>query len=204
MDNSDSILNDVSITRKVTDDKHIPAKVPQNSRKGEFLNSGKNSKDWRKKKIQGERISMRKGTAVVSWYAWEMQQDWKPHTQPIHLVEKQKLTQHCKTIILQWKKRRKSRNRKYSWKGWVQISALKSSWWAEQKEAWTTRKITMDLSQTCPYSLWKRTSRSQTSCHQVTFFNGVSSFYVSYTESPCCGDHVVLRGQVSRHQPSLL
>lgn len=150
------------------------------------------------------RISMRKGTAVVSWYAWEMQQDWKPHTQPIHLVEKQKLTQHCKTIILQWKKRRKSRNRKYSWKGWVQISALKSSWWAEQKEAWTTRKITMDLSQTCPYSLWKRTSRSQTSCHQVTFFNGVSSFYVSYTESPCCGDHVVLRGQVSRHQPSLL
>lgn len=66
MDNSDSILNDVSITRKVTDDKHIPAKVPQNSRKGEFLNSGKNSKDWRKKKIQGERISMRKGTAVVS------------------------------------------------------------------------------------------------------------------------------------------
>ena len=50
MDNSDSILNDVSITRKVTDDKHIPAKVPQNSRKGEFLNSGKNSKDWRKKK----------------------------------------------------------------------------------------------------------------------------------------------------------
>ena len=65
MDNSDSILNDVSITCKVTDHKHVQAKVPQNSRKGEFLNSGKNSEDWRKK-IQGERISMRKGTVVVS------------------------------------------------------------------------------------------------------------------------------------------
>ena len=57
--------------------------------------------------------------------------------------------------------------------GWVQISALKSYRWAEQKEAWTTRKIIMDLSQTCPYSLW-----SCTSCHQVTFFSGVSRIFL--------------------------
>lgn len=65
MDNSDSILNDVSITCKVTDHKHIEAEAPQNSRKGEFLNSGKNSEGWRKE-IQGERISMRKGIVEVS------------------------------------------------------------------------------------------------------------------------------------------
>lgn len=149
---------------------------------GEFLNSGRTLKDWRKKKNPRRKE-----------FPWEKAQRWyhdthessrvESHTHSrIHLVEKQKLTQHCKTIILQWK-----REEKVGTENTVGKVEFKSVLWNHldgltRRRAWTTEN-NHGLEPDLPYSLWSRTSRSWTS-RQVTFFNGVSSFYVSYTESP--------------------
>lgn len=141
--------------------------------RGRILNSGKNSKDWRKKKIQGERISMRKDSCIM--IRMRNEQDWKPHTQPIHLVEKQKLTRHCKTIIRSMKKEKKSLEQKIQLKGWSSNQCSEIILMGYRRRHEIMRKIFMTWSQTCLLFLMI-TNFSIMNFSQVTFFNGAPIF----------------------------